>query len=156
MTDAGSPTERRPSGAFRSPAQEAKVAILRTADALRRRMAAIVAPHGLTIQQYNVLRILRGSRPAGLPTLEIGERMIESTPGVTRLIDRLEDKELVHRERASDDRRVVLCWISPLGLELLGKLDGAMDELDQRSTGVLAPGEIAQLVDQLGRIRAAP
>jgi len=155
MTDAPHP-EDRPPRTFRSPAQEAKVAILRTADLLRRRMAAIVAPHGLTTQQYNVLRILRGTHPDPLPTLEIGERMIESTPGITRLLDRLEEKRLVRRERGSDDRRMVLCRISEAGLALLAELDGAMDEADHRSLGTLEKGEMRGLVDQLDRIRATP
>ena len=140
----------------RSPQQEAKVAILRTADLLRRRMTALVAPHGLTAQQYNVLRILRGTHPEPLPTLEIGERIIESTPGVTRLLDRLEQKGLVERERAKDDRRVVLCRIGANGLELLSRLDAAMEESDRRSLGALGKDEIQGLLAHLERIRTTP
>ena len=139
-----------------TPAQEAKVAILRTADLLRRRMTATVAPAGLTAQQYNVLRILRGAQPSPLPTLEIGERMIESTPGITRLLDRLEEKALVRRKRGREDRRVVECRITQAGLALLANLDAAMAEADRRSLGSLSKEESRQLVDRLERIRATP
>ena len=137
-------------------AQEAKIAILRTADLLRRRMTAVVGPAGLTAQQYNVLRILRGVEPNPLPTLEIGERMIESTPGITRLLDRLEKKGLVRRERGREDRRVVQCWVTPAGLALLSGLDTAMMEAERCLLGTLSKEEIRQLVDQLERIGATP
>ena len=137
-------------------AQEAWVAILRRADLLRRRMTAIVAPAGLTAQQYNVLRILRGAQPSPLPTLEIRERMIESTPGITCLLDRLEEKALVRRERGREDRRVVECRITQAGLALLADLDAAMAEADRRSLGSLSKEESLQLVDQRERIRATP
>ena len=139
-----------------SPVQEAKVAILRAADLLRRRVTAIVAPAGLTLQQYNVLRILHSAQPEPLPTLEIGDRMIESTPGITRLLDRLEQKDLVRRERGSEDRRVVQCWITQAGIALLANLDTALAEADRRSLGALEKGELRQLVDHLERIRATP
>ena len=67
--------------------RDSKVALLRAADGVRRRMAGVLADAGLTLQQYNVLRILRGARPDPLPTLEIADRMIERTPGITRLLD---------------------------------------------------------------------
>src|ERR1700682_6278341 len=75
---------------FRSREQQATLSLLRTADAVKRRRAQVIEPYGITPQQYNVLRILRGAGPSGLPTLTIGERMIEQTPGTTRLVDRLE------------------------------------------------------------------
>src|SRR5229473_5817955 len=108
--------QRRP---FPSVAHEAIVALLRTADLVRRQVATLVEPHGITPQQYNVLRILRGAGEKGLPTLEIAERMIEQTPGITRLIDRLQTKNLVARERCLTDRRQVFCRITPAGLSLL-------------------------------------
>ena len=68
--------------------------ILRTAGALRRLYADIFEQYGITFQQYNVVRILRGAGPGGLPTLEIVSRMIDQAPGITRLLDRLESKKL--------------------------------------------------------------
>src|SRR5687768_11507270 len=90
---------------FESRYQEAFLAVLRTADVIRRRVGDVVEPHGITPQQYNVLRILRGAGTAGLPTLDIADRMVEQAPGITRMIDRLEAKMLVARERGCDDRR---------------------------------------------------
>src|SRR6202008_362828 len=102
--------QRRP---FRSRGQEGVLSLLRTADQLKRDFACLVEPHGLTLQQFNVLRILRGAGPKGLPPLDIAERMIEQAPGITRLLDRLEKKALVRRERCPEDRRQVLVAITP-------------------------------------------
>lgn len=84
---------------FRSLSEEAILSILRTADLVRTAITDLLAPAGITMQQYNVLRILRGAGEAGLPTLAIGDRMIESAPGVTRLLDRMEAKSWVSRTR---------------------------------------------------------
>ncbi|HEX9935520.1 MAG TPA: MarR family transcriptional regulator [Longimicrobium sp.] len=138
---------------FRTPAQEATVSILRTADVVRRRLVEVVEPHGVTLQQYNVLRILRGAHPDPLPTLEIGERLIERMPGITRLLDRLEEKGLVRRERCSDDRRLVHCWITPAGLELLAAMDEGMDRADDEAVAELDAGEKTALTALLDRVR---
>lgn len=156
MPDPGPPPEASPSRTFRSPTEEAREAILRTADLLRRRLRTVVAPRGITTQQYSVLRILRGTHPGPLPTLEIGERMIDCTPGITRLLDGLENKGLVRRERSSEDRRMVLCWIGQAGLALLAGLDGAVEEADHQLLAGLQKEESRQLVDLLERIRSAP
>ena len=81
------------------------VALMRTADLARRTITGVIEPHGLTPQQFNVLRILRGAGAEGLPTLEVANRMIEQTPGITRLLDGLEAKELIKRQRCPKDRR---------------------------------------------------
>jgi DNA-binding MarR family transcriptional regulator len=80
--------------------------------------------------------------------------MIEHSPGVTRLLDRLEAKALVRRERCPADRRQVLCWIQPAGLELLARLDGPIDESDARSIDRLAPGDCRKLFELLAAVRA--
>ena len=82
--------EIRQTRAFADREDEAAVALLRTVDVLRADLERALAPQSITPQQYNVLRILRGSHPEPLPTLEIAERMIERAPGITRLIDRLD------------------------------------------------------------------
>ena len=84
--------EIRQSKPFDSAAQEAILALYRTSDMLRRRFSQLVEPHGISLQQYNVLRILRGAGKTGTPTLDIADRMIEMTPGVTRLLDKLESQ----------------------------------------------------------------
>jgi DNA-binding MarR family transcriptional regulator len=130
------------------------VGVLRTADALRRTFTQLLEPYDITLQQYNVLRILRGSGEP-VPTLEIGERLIEQTPGVTRLIDRLEAKGLVERYRSQVDRRVVGCSISREGLRLLEELDPLMEEADLAPMESLSEGEQKLLVALLERVWSA-
>lgn len=144
--------QRKP---FPSVAQEGVVAVMRTADLLRRGMAALVEPLGITVQQFNVLRILRGGGPDGLPTLEVGARMVEETPGITRLLDRLERKGLVRRQRCPKDRRQHLCWITQKGLGLLASLDEPVVARSREMLKGLHRDEQAVLVRLLDRLRAA-
>lgn len=146
-------TEIRQKKPFASKGQEAAVALLRTADLVRRFAAIPIEAEGITMQQYNVLRILRGAGGKGLPTLEIAERMIESTPGITRLIDRLEDKELVSRKRCATDRRQVFCIISRRGLELVNRLDEPITVADETAFAGLTKKEIDVLLGLLSRAR---
>ncbi len=139
---------------FASRRQEAFVALFRTADQVRSVVAKVLEPHGITPQQYNVLRILRGSHPQGLPTLEIAERMVERTPGITRLLDRLEAKGLVRRERCPEDRRQVLCWATHEALVLLAELDTPVLEADEEALQNLSRAEVDQLIELLDKIRA--
>lgn len=140
---------------FRSREQEAAVGLLRTADAVKRHFSSVIESHGITLQQYNVLRILRGAGPEGLPTLTVGERMIEQTPGVTRLIDRLEKKNLVVRVPCSKDRRRVYCRITPEGLTLLEELDEPIDRADAQAVSVLPSSDLDSLIEMLDRVRAS-
>lgn len=148
--------ELRQARPFRSPAHEAVVALLRTADVVRRRLGAVVEPHGITIQQYNVLRILRGAGEAGLPTLEIAGRMIEHAPGITRLLDRLERKGRVERQRAAADRRQVLCRLTAAGDDLLAALDAPLEAVQEASLSHLPQRAQEQLLTYFDQIRAAP
>jgi DNA-binding MarR family transcriptional regulator len=148
-------TDEKPTQTFRSREQEATLGLLRTADAVKRSLAQVIEPHGITPQQYNVLRILRGAGPEGLPTLTIGERMIEQTPGVTRLIDRLERKALVARTPCAKDRRRVFCRITTKGLDLLKELDDPINRWDTQAVSVLPPSELDALIDLLDRVRAS-
>jgi DNA-binding MarR family transcriptional regulator len=139
---------------FRSRGQQVVVALLRTADLVRRGLGQVLEPYGITPQQYNVLRILRGAGEQGLPTLEIGERMIEQAPGVTRLLDRLEAKALVRRERCPQDRRQVLCWLTAGGLELVERLDEPIDNADAKAVAMLEPEEQEKLLGFLDAVRS--
>jgi len=147
--------EIKQSKPFASKSQEAAVALLRTADLIRRNVAAVLEPYDITAQQYNVLRILRGAGEKGLPTLEIVERLIEETPGITRLIDRLEAKELVARERCLTDRRQVFCRITKTGLKVLTQLDKPLNSAEEEALGRLKKRELEELVDLLDRAREA-
>ena len=144
--------QRRP---FPSTAQECVVALLRTTDLMRRQTAVVVEALGITAQQFNVLRILRGGGEDGLPTLEVADRMVEQTPGVTRLLDRLEAKGLVRRQRCPKDRRQHLCWITPRGLELLAALDAPVMKAAQESLKGLSVRDQSELIRLLDAIRAA-
>lgn len=136
---------------FTSESQEAFLLLLKTTDQLRRSLSRQMEGAGVTLQQYNVLRILRGAGLEGLPTLEIANRMIEETPGITRLIDRLEDRGWVERERSVADRRQVICRISETGLGLLSSLDGPTDRW-LRETVWLPEERLEWLVDLLEQL----
>lgn len=142
--------QRRP---FASRSMEAATALLRTGDMVRRYYERRVEPYGITFQQYNVLRILRGAGPEGLPTLEIGERMIQEAPGITRLVDRLVKKRLVERDRATDDRRKVICRITPAGLDLVADLDEPCVRWDEELMARLDEEDLEILTDMLDRVR---
>jgi DNA-binding MarR family transcriptional regulator len=148
-------TSQKPQQNFRSREQQAVLGLLRTADAIKRSLAHVVEPHGITPQQYNVLRILRGAGSEGLPTLTIGERMVEQTPGVTRLIDRLERKGLVVRTPCPKDRRRVFCQITTKGLELLDELDEPVNRWDVQTVSILPPSDVDSLIKLLDRVRAS-
>jgi DNA-binding MarR family transcriptional regulator len=143
--------QRKP---FASRAQEGALSLLLTADRVRGALAGIVEPHGITLQQYNVLRILRGAGEGGLPTLDIAGRMIEKAPGITRLMDRLERKRLVRRKRCPSDRRQVLCGITEPGQELLARLDEPMRRGDVSALAALGSAEIQELIRMLDAVRA--
>ena len=140
---------------FRSSAEEVVVSVLRTAAVMQRHLAQVVEAHGITIQQYNVLRILRGAGEAGLPTLAIRDRMVEEAAGITRLLDKLESGGHVVRERCTPDRRQVLCHITPKGASLVAALDDPMDAANQCAGSNLDDDERVQVVELLGAIRAA-
>ncbi|GAB4412445.1 MAG: MarR family transcriptional regulator [Bryobacter sp.] len=145
--------ELQQSKPFRSVAQEAWLSILRTADHLKRTSQTSFDMSGLTQQQYNVLRILRGAGESGLPTLAIASRLIEHTPGITRLLDRLEAKHLIARGRPTQDRRQVTCTITPLGSELLSKLDEKVDSLTTAALHGVSEQELRDLIRTLEKIR---
>jgi len=147
--------ELRQTRPFQTPRDEAFVALLRTADMLRWRLAEVIEPHNITIAQFNVLRILRGAKETGLPTLEIAARMVEQAPGITRLVDRLEATGLVRRERTRTDRRQVLCHIEPKGLKLLSWLDASVPQATEVLFSGLEPKDIDRLIETLDSIRKA-
>lgn len=139
-------------GALRR-AQRVIVSLLGAADSTRRFLGNVVERHDLTLQQYNVLRILRGAGPEPLPTMEIVERMIEKTPGVTRFLDALEERGLVRRERSPQDRRLVHASITDRGLERLRAMDAEVDRADRAVIVGLSPEAIESALETLATIR---
>jgi len=100
----------------------ATMALLASADRVRRSLAEPLAAHGVTLAQYAVLLVLRAAGPEGLPTLEAGRQLIEHAPGITRMMDRLESRGWVTRRRGNGDRRQVLCALTVAGQELVDLL----------------------------------
>ena len=139
---------------FSSPGPEAVVAMLMTTERLRWPLQDMMSSRSdLTLQQYNVLRILRGAGKEGLPTLEIASRMVERTPGITRMIDRLQAKGYVTRERATDDRRQVRCLITAAGRKLVNSLDKPVQQLDEDLLSALTKAETKELIRLLNKVR---
>lgn len=147
--------EIRQARPFSSVYHEGFLSVLKTADVFRRAVAELLQPFGITPQQYNVLRILRGAEPEGLPTLAIADRLIEETPGMTRLLDRLEAKRLIRRARCKADRRQVLCRISPGGLRLLEQADAVIAAPERQLSRAWTATEARALVGLLDRAREA-
>ena len=137
---------------FDLPEQEAMLNVLRTADQLQIRFARLFRRFGLTPQQYNVLRILRGEgRP--LPILEIAARMITVVPGITGLVDRLEAAGLVERQRCDHDRRVIYVAITAHALSLLGQIDEPLNSLHKQTLGHLTAEDLTTLSRLLEKAR---
>ena len=122
--------------------------LLRTCDLLTRGVVGMLKPAKLSPTQYNVLRILRGSRE-GLTCGEIGSRMITRDPDITRLLDRMERRGLVSRCRETKDRRMVLTRITTEGLKLLAQLDEPVQEAHRRQLGHLGPERLQKLTELL-------
>ncbi len=137
---------------FGTREEAALLALLRTSDRVHAPFTRLFREHGLTPAQYNVLRILRGEgKPT--PILEIAERMLTATPGITGLIDRLEKLELVRRERCCSDRRVIFVAITPTAVDLLKRLDEPVRELHRRLLSHLGQADLKTLIRLLDAIR---
>ncbi len=129
------------------------LALLKTADALGQEAEQLTRSADLTGTQYNVLRILRGAGTEGLACRGIGDRMITHDPDITRLLDRMEKRGLITRERQKDDRRVVKTRITAKGLELLKPLDHPMRDLHRRQFRHMAATRLKRLHTLLEEIR---
>jgi len=138
---------------FDSPEQEAFLSLWRTYDRLRALEDEVFGRHGLTAQQYNALRLLRGTHPEPLPTLVIAARLISRAPDITRLLDRLEQRGLVTRARPPGDRRTVHVGITEAGHELLRSLDVEVRDCHERQLGHLKPAELRSLIELLRAAR---
>lgn len=128
------------------------LSLLKATDRMQRHFSEILRSRGLTIQQYNALRILRGAGPRGLPTLEIGDRLIEKAPGVSRLVERLVRRELVTRARCQEDGRRMLCTLTPRASELLAELDEPITRCDAECLAGLTSEERDTLLELTSKI----
>lgn len=151
MPDSGQPHGRL---RFDSPLQELYLNLWRTYDRLRDLEDDLFSQFELNSQQYNVLRLLRAAMPGSLATLSLADRLVSRAPDITRLLDRLVNRDLVERIRTPEDRRQVLARITPAGVELLQKIEQPLAECHSRQLGHLSPEEIEQLTGLLHRARA--
>jgi DNA-binding MarR family transcriptional regulator len=137
---------------FSGDADEAVVSVQVAADHLDQLLAGVFDPHGITADQYNVLRILRGAHPGGHPRHEIARRMIHRAPDVTRMLDRLLKRKLIARVRDPSDARLSVARITPAGLALLKRIDPEVEDAERKAMAVLTAAErreLARLCDRL-------
>jgi DNA-binding MarR family transcriptional regulator len=147
------PRRRAKAAHFDSPEQEAFLHLWRTYDRLRIEEDRLFEQSNLTAQQYNALRLLRGRYPGRLATLALAERLVSRAPDITRLLDKLEDRSLIRRDRLAENRRVVEVQITEEGLDLLKALDEPVRRCHARQLGHMTRAELRQLVDLLRKAR---
>lgn len=131
----------------------AQLSIIRTSSMLMDAFERVLKPHGITSTQFNVLRILRGAGPDGLCRNEIGERMVNRMPDVTRLLDRMEEAGYISRERSAEDRRMVRTRLTDAGAELLDRLDADVLGEQKRPFRDLDEQQLRSLIDILATVR---
>jgi DNA-binding MarR family transcriptional regulator len=153
MTETPS-TKARVTRHFDSPQQEAFLNLWRTYDRLRALEDALFASFELTPQQYNVLRLLKSEHPEPLPTLGLAARLVTHAPDITRMLDKLEVRGLIARERRAENRRVVRVSITDEGLALVKQIDKPLRECHQQQLGHLSEGQLKELVKLLQLARA--
>ena len=135
---------------FRSLTDEAILSMLVATGYLYARLGEICGRHGVTADQFNILRILRGAYPDGHPRYEVAQRMINRSADVTRFLDRLERQGLVERVRATEDRRLSISRITPAGLEVLKAIQPELDAMHKELTARMTEDDLRQLTRVCG------
>jgi DNA-binding MarR family transcriptional regulator len=146
-------TEIRQTKPFARLETEAMASVLRTAAVLDHALGEALKPFGVTLTQYNVLRILRGAGPHGLCGRDIGERLIARVPDVPRLLDRMEEMGLIHRERDPTDRRQVTARVTQEGLHVLEEATPVLEQIEQDRFSGLGEQGLRSLVQALACVR---
>ncbi|PQO25152.1 MarR family transcriptional regulator [Blastopirellula marina] len=152
------PTPQKPrthtnSRKFDSLEQEVFLNLWRTYDRLKAFEEQVFGNAGLSAQQYNTLRLLKSVYPDSMPTLVLGSRLISRAPDMTRLLDKLEQRGLLSRERRPENRRVVEVTVTPPGLALLEELSSEVRECHRKQLGHLSPDALRQLASLLKEAR---
>lgn len=141
--------QKRP---FESIAQESAVSLLRTNHLVRRKYDQDLESLGLTLQQYNVLRILKGAG-GDLPTMDIGDRLVESTPGVTRLMQRVEKSGLAKSSHGKDKRQRL--WsLTTRGKSILTKANAVMKKNNDDVFGGMTKSDTEKFLELLSAVRS--
>ncbi|WP_345327203.1 MarR family winged helix-turn-helix transcriptional regulator [Novipirellula rosea] len=138
---------------FDSLEQEVFLSLWRTYDRLKTLEDDVFGQVDLSAQQYNALRLLQSIYPDAMPTLMLGSRLISRAPDMTRLLDRLQRRGLLNRERKSENRRVVEVCISEKGLQLLDEIHDAVQECHRQQLGHLNKKDLRQLSNLLRQAR---
>jgi len=141
---------------FASLEEEVYLSLQRTAEVLWGDVNETLKGAELTPTQYNVLRILRGAGADGISCSEVSERLVTKDSDITRLLDRLETRGLISRERAEKDRRVVVARLTAEGLRLLASLDKPVVQCHGRHLGHLGERRLASLLKLLDAARERP
>lgn len=139
---------------FDSLEQEVFLNLWRTYDRLRALEDELFGRHDLTPQQYNALRLLRSQHPQKIATLDLAGRLVSRAPDITRLLDKLEERGLIERDRPRDNRRVVRIGITAAGCALLEELSAAVRDCHDRQLGHLSRKELKELAELLRAARA--
>lgn len=137
---------------FDSVEQEAMLSIMRTSDLLENRLARLLREHGLTLSQYNILRILRGEGKP-MPCLEVAERMIQVAPAITRVVDQLLTLDLISKTQSNEDRRVFAIALNPSAKRLLEKLDQPVLDLHAKLFESVTKADQKSLIRILQAVR---
>ncbi len=145
--------EIRQTRPFARRSAEALLSVLRTATVLEHEMNEALRAHGITLTQFNVLRILNGAGKEGLCGRDIGSRLISNVPDISRLLDRMEETELVTRTRDTVDRRHVTSRISQKGRKVMTQAEPDLETIERKRVKRLDPHAIASLIDALAVIR---
>ena len=135
-----------------------RVNLLHSSSWLKSLIKEFLEPHGLTQQQFNILRILRGQHPAAISTLDIRGRMVDRMSDASRLVDRLQKKGLVMKRPCKQDGRLVDVHITEQGLSLLAEVDARLNHLDTLTQGGLTVDEaraLNRLLDKMRRVEVA-
>lgn len=144
----------RKSRHFDSLEQEAFLNLWRTYDRLRAKEDETFGRYDLTPQSYNALRLLRGEHPNTLPTLELADRLVSRAPDITRLLDKLQQRGLIERQRPDDNRRMVRVGVTAAGLKLLKELDKPVRDCHRLQLGHLSAEDLKTLTRLLKAARA--
>jgi DNA-binding MarR family transcriptional regulator len=145
--------ELKKRGSFDSIQQEAMLAIMRTSDLLENRLARLLRDHGLTLSQYNVLRILRGEGKP-MPCLEVAERMIQVAPAITRVVEQLLKLDLISKTQSSEDRRVFTIELNSAAKRRLKKLDTPILDLHKALLSNVSKTDMKALIQVLESVRS--
>jgi MarR family transcriptional regulator, organic hydroperoxide resistance regulator len=140
--------------AIRLLEEEVTLNIVRTADVLMLLLMDVLKPYALSATQYNVLRILRGAGEDGASCKDVANRLVTRDPDITRLMDRLEKRGLLTRDRAKEDRRVVTHRLTKAGRELVNELDRPIEELHRKAMRHMKPDRLRELVGLLEEVRS--